>query len=363
MPTQHDVHFKKVTIVDDEPWALDVLVRAARSWEYQCQAAVSAEEALALLERQPTPTVVTDIRMPGRGGVWLVREIHRRWPDAGVIVITASNDREAVLDCLEAGADHYFLKPINLDEFYHALERSTRNCRLQRENTLYRKHLETTVRHKTGLIRQTFLSAIDSLVRTLEARDPYTTGHSLRVRRLAVKLARQLGLEQKRVRQVSLAAKLHDIGKVGVPEATLHKIGELTAEEVSQIREHPVIGERILTPMLRNRMVLGAIRGHHERFDGTGYPDGLRGQQIPLLARIITVADCFDAMTSSRAYRGALSVDEALCTLRAAAGSQFDPELVTAFLAAPPSRDRTSLSPCVRNTKSTFPNYPNISED
>jgi HD-GYP domain-containing protein (c-di-GMP phosphodiesterase class II) len=184
----------------------------------------------------------------------------------------------------------------------------------------------------------------------------------MRVRRLAVKLARQMRLEPKLVRQVSLAAKLHDIGKVGVPEAILHKTGQLTAEELGQIREHPVIGERILTPILRNRTVLSAIRGHHERFDGSGYPDGLRGHQIPLLARIITVADCFDAMTSSRAYRGALSADEALHTVQLAAGSQFDPELVTAFLASPPSRDNTSLNPCVRITKSTFPNYPNTSE-
>jgi response regulator RpfG family c-di-GMP phosphodiesterase len=321
-----------VTVVDDEPWALDVLVRAARSWDYQCQAANSAEEALALLERQPTPIVVTDISMPGKGGVWLVREIHRRWPDVGVIVITAGHDRDAVLECLEAGAHHYFLKPINLDEFYHALARTARNCRLQRENTLYRQFLETTVRRKTGLIRRTFLSAIDSLVRTLEARDPYTSGHSLRVRNLAVGLARQIGLERPSTKQLSLAAKLHDIGKVGVPEAILNKNGPLDPDEFELVREHPVIGERILSPVIRNRAIRSAIRHHHERFDGEGYPDGLAGRHIPLLARVITVVDCFDALTSSRAYREAMSTREALHILRHGAGSQFDPDLISPFV-------------------------------
>jgi putative two-component system response regulator len=321
-----------VTLVDDEPTALDVLTRAARSWSFETQGANSAEQAVRLLEQRLTPVVVTDLRMPGRGGVWLVREVQRRWPEVAVIVVTAGHDTDAVSECLSAGALHYFLKPINLDEFRHALETTLRTSRQQRERERQRRRLERMVHRRTTQVRHTFLSAIDSLVRTLEARDPYTSGHSLRVRDYAVRLADVLGLESRQRKQLSLAAKLHDIGKVGLPEGILNKPGALTEAEHALVQEHPVIGERILTPIIRNQKVLAAIRGHHERYDGRGYPDGLVGDAIPLLARLITVADCFDAMTSSRAYRQALPQGLALELIRGGAGTQFDANISHAFL-------------------------------
>ncbi|HZT80037.1 MAG TPA: HD domain-containing phosphohydrolase [Gemmataceae bacterium] len=321
-----------VTVVEDEPLAQDVLVRAARLWQYDCQTATSAEQALELLEKRPTPIVVTDLRMPGKGGVWLVREVRRRWPDAGIIVITAGHDTEAAVECLNAGADHYFLKPIKLDEFRHALEATRRTYELQRENERYRRYLERTVCEQMRRVRSTFLSAIDSLVRAMEERDPSTAGHSLRVRRYSLRLAKALALDRKQTKRLALAAKLHDIGKVGIPEAILHKEARLTAAEDSIIRDHPIIGERILRPIVRDREVLAAIRGHHERLDGLGYPDGLRGEQVPLLARVITIADCFDALTSARPYRDPLTAAEALDLLRAGAGTQFQAEFVQAFV-------------------------------
>lgn len=325
-----------VTIVEDEPLTQDVLVRAARSWHYECQTADSAERALELLEAHPTPIVVTDLRMPGRGGVWLVQQIRRRWPEVGIIVVTAGHDTDAAVDCLNAGAQHYFLKPFKLDEFRHALDSTTQTHRLRQENQRYRLHLEQTVRRQTRQIRQTFLSAIDSLVRTMEERDPYTAGHSLRVRRFSLALADALDLDRKRRRLLSLAAKLHDIGKIGVPEAILNKQGSLTDDEMRVVRMHPEIGERVLKPIVRQSEILSAIRGHHERLDGRGYPDGLRGSAIPLLARIISVADCFDALTTSRAYRNALTVAEAVEVLRSGRGTQFEPAFLDAFLGVLP---------------------------
>jgi response regulator RpfG family c-di-GMP phosphodiesterase len=332
MPTAVQGARVSVTLVDDEPIVLDVLARAARSWRFQCQSATSAEEALALLEERPTPIIVTDLRMPGRGGLWLLREVQRRWPEAAIIVVTAGElDADTVGECLRAGAHHYFLKPINLDEFRHALEATLRSYRRHRDRERQRRRLEHIVRRKADQLRQTFLSAIDSLVRTLEARDPYTSGHSLRVRSYSLRLADTIGLDSRQRRRLSLAAKLHDIGKVGVPEAILNKAGQLTAAESEQIRAHPVIGERILTPIIRNRGVLSAIRSHHERYNGGGYPDGLAGEDIPFLSRIITIADCFDALTSSRAYRAPLPRAEALTLIQAGAGTQFDPALSRAF--------------------------------
>jgi response regulator RpfG family c-di-GMP phosphodiesterase len=325
-----------VTVVDDEPVAQDLLIQAARSWHFECQAAASAEQAVQLLERQVTPIVVTDLRMPGRGGVWLVHEVRRRWPDVGVIVLTAAHDPQAAQECLQAGADHYFFKPIKLDEFRHVLETTWRGFHRRQEVRRARSDLERAVRRQTRRARRTFLSAIDSLVRAMEEADPYTAGHSLRVRRYARQLGGAVGLGARDLRRLSLAAKLHDIGKVGVPDAVLHKPGPLTAQEHRQVRQHPLVGERILAPVIHDRAVLAAIRGHHERLDGTGYPDGLAGERIPLLARLIAIPDCFDALTTSRAYRPALPVAGAVEVLRAAAGSQFDPALTEAFLSIVP---------------------------
>src|SRR3984957_12763735 len=168
MPAQLNGVIPTVTVVEDEPLAMDVIVRAASSWRFTCQTAGTAEQAVAILERQLTPIVVTDLRMPGRGGVWLVREIQRRWPEVSVIVITAGEDADDVSECLTAGAHHYFLKPIKLDEFRHALAATTRSYHHQHSQLLNRRRLERTVQKRTRQLRRTFLSAIDSLVRTLE---------------------------------------------------------------------------------------------------------------------------------------------------------------------------------------------------
>lgn len=321
-----------VTVVDDEPCARDVLVRAVRSWDYACQSAASAEEAVALLERRPTPVVVTDLRMPGQGGAWLVREVQRRWPMVAVIVVTAGDEVDALAKCLDAGAQHYFLKPIHFDEFQHALATTLRAQQARRHDAHSRRQLERALDHHRGKRRHTFLSAVTSLVRTLEARDAYTSGHSLRVRSYVRRLAHHLKLDGQTRRYASLAAKLHDIGKIGLPEAILNKSGGLTVAEFSLVMDHPAIGERILRPFIRSEGVLAGIRGHHERFDGGGYPDGLRGEQIPFLARMIAVADCFDALTSRRAYRQPLPPGAALEVLRRGAGTQLDPQLAKAFV-------------------------------
>lgn len=329
-------HTIAVTVVDDEPAAQDVLARAAALWDYPCQIASTAEQAMELLERCLTPIVVTDLRMPGRGGLWLVQEIRRRWPEVGIIVLTAGDNPEDAQECLRAGAHHYFFKPIKLDEFRHVLETTWQTYHRQREDQRVHDALQLAVRRQTRRVRRTFLSAIASLVRTVEERDPYTAGHARRVRSYALRLAAALGLDRRQCRQLGLAAMLHDIGKVGIPDAILHKPDRLNPEEDRIIRSHPEVGERILAPIVRSSAVLAAIRGHHERLDGGGYPDGLRGEEVPFLARLIAIPDCYDALTTSRAYRPALPMQEALAILEEGAGSHFDPSLIRTFLRIAP---------------------------
>jgi putative two-component system response regulator len=322
-----------LTVVDDEAALRDILVRTLAAWGYACQTAGNAERALDLLESRPTPLVITDLRMPGQGGLWLVREVRRTLPGTGLIVLTAGDDSDAAMHCLNAGADRYLRKPLNMEELHHAVETTLHRVELEQERERYRVHLEKALRRQMRRVRHTFLSAIDSLVRTLEARDPYTKGHSLRVRHYALRLADELKLDGRLRRELSLAAKLHDIGKVGIPESILNKPGDLTGAEYEVICRHTLIGERILSPIIRNRTVLAAIRSHHERLDGQGYPDGLHGDAVPQLARIIAVVDCYDALTTSRAYRKALPRAQALDILRAGAGTQFEPEIVEAWVA------------------------------
>jgi len=336
MLTTHSRLPLAVTVVEDEPMAQDVLVRAARSWQFQCQTAATAEQALDLLERNLTPIVVTDLRMPGRGGLWLVQEVRRRWPEVGIIVLTAGHEPEATNECLRAGAHHYFLKPIKLDEFRHVLETTWRTYGEEWDKTKHRQQLEYAVRRQTRRVRRTFLSAMTSLALAMEERDPYTAGHSRRVRDYSLDLARALGLDRKQRRLLSLTAQLHDIGKVAVPDAILRKPGPLTPEEQAVVREHPVAGERILEPVVRNRTIMSGIRWHHERMDGTGYPDGLRGSQIPLFARLITIPDCFDALTTSRPYRDAMTFQDAIAIIRDGSGRQFEPDFVRIFIEIAP---------------------------
>jgi putative two-component system response regulator len=331
MPRTKSSPANPLLIVEDEAYVLDVLTRAARGWNFDCRTATRAEDAVLLLENLSAPVVVTDLKMPGKGGAWLIGEIQRRWPETLVIVVTGVEDEETLNHCLQAGAHYFFLKPIKLDEFHNALRFAVASHRLRREREQSRQKLERQLRTRTRHLRSTFSSAIHSLVRTLEARDPSTAEHSIRVRHLAGRLAEALGMTDRLLRQVRLAAKLHDIGKVGVAEGILNKIGSLTEEEYGCVRDHPMIGERILSPIIRSRSVLQGIRHHHERYDGSGYPDGVAGDRIPLIARIVTIADCFDAMTSIRAYRTALDVEAALEVLRAGAGTQFDPGLVPIF--------------------------------
>jgi len=332
----------QVLVVDDEPRLRRVLVRLLTGEGFVCYEAGSGTEALAIMEKETVPLIISDLRMPEMDGVTLLREIASRWPDTAMIMVTAVAEVESAVACLQLGALDYVAKPFQLDEVRARVTQALDKRRLIIENRHYHQHLEDRVQVQARRIEEVFLEGVQALAQALEEKDAYTRGHSARVAHYAVGIARQLKLDSNLVDTIALGAELHDIGKIGVREAVLYKAGKLTPEEYRHIMEHTVIGARILGPLLRDApRALAIVRSHHERLDGTGTPDGLKGEEIPFEARVVTVADSFDAMTSVRPYRPGLSVQQAVRELHECKGVQFDPVLVDAFLQA--FADRNAL--------------------
>jgi HD-GYP domain-containing protein (c-di-GMP phosphodiesterase class II) len=226
----------------------------------------------------------------------------------------------------------YITKPFVFEEVRARVAQALEKRRLVAENREYQTELEGRVQEQAERLETLFLASIQSLAEALELKDPYTRGHSVRVSQYGVAIARRLGVDDDTLRQIELGGHLHDVGKIGVREAVLNKEGPLTHEEYEHIMTHPVLGWRILKPLLGdNPVALHIVRSHHERLDGKGVPDGLGGEDIPREARIISVADAFDAMMSRRPYRSGLTFADAMAELRRVSGTQFDPEVVDAF--------------------------------
>jgi putative two-component system response regulator len=323
-------------IVDDEPRLRQVMMHLMRADGFQCVEAGNGLEALAQLELYPFVLVLSDLRMPKMDGHELLREIRSRFPDIAVVMITAVADVEIAVSCLAVGASDYVIKPYQLDDVRARVAQALDKRRLILENRAYRESLEERVAEQARRLEEMFLASVQSLAEALELKDPYTRGHSVRVSHYSSVIARALGLDGEMLRQIELGGHVHDIGKIGVRETVLNKPDRLTAEEYEHIMTHPVLGWRILAPLLgETPHALNIVRSHHERVDGRGVPDGLTGDQIPLEARIVAAADSLDAMTSDRPYRPTeMTLDTALAEIRRCSGTQFDPVVVEALMSA-----------------------------
>ena len=320
---------KRVMVVDDEQLVSAILARYLSQVGYSCVTADSGAEALGKLREHPYDLALCDVRMPGMDGIELLKSIKEYDEDIAVIMVSAVDNREVAVEAMRAGAYDYVIKPFHFEEVLISVQRALENRRLLLERKVYQRDLERKVEERTRELaekneelQRLFISAIESIVLALQAKDEYTEGHSRRVSAHAIAIAREQSLPEKEVENIGLAALLHDIGKVGTKESILNKPGKLTAEEGDHIRSHPLVAASILA----------YIKHVHEAYDGSGYPEGLAGDRIPLGARIIAVADVFDAMTSLRPYRPAMEESVVLEHLRREAGKQFDPSVVDAFL-------------------------------
>ncbi len=322
---------ERILIVDDETGVRRLLHQILVREGYHCEEADSGDEALNKIRGNPAELVILDIKMPGKSGVELLPKIRADYPDTAVIMATAVAESNVAVQCMREGAYDYLIKPFNLDEVVLSVGRALEKRRLELENRDYQQHLDRKVKEQTKKIREILLGAIESVVLSLEAKDSYTAGHSRRVAEIAVAIGRELGLSESVVEDLRWGGLLHDIGKIAVDPSIQNKPGKLTPGEYEHIMIHPQLGASIVERAV-NKTMVEAIRHHHDRYDGNGLKQILVGEDIPLVARIMAMADAYDAMTSTRAYRAALPVEEALKEVRRGAGTQFDPVVTNAFL-------------------------------
>ncbi len=333
-------------IVDDDVQVRAALRKIVETMGLHVVDAGDGRAALVLLAEQgDVPVCIADIHMPVMDGVAFLREAQQRFPDMAVLMLTGVADVRSAVECLQLGALDYLQKPVLADEVRARVSKALEKRDLILQNRFYQQNLELRVRELDRLNKQSLLNGVQTLVHALEAKDAYTSGHSQRVSRYAHRTAMHLGLAGEELEQIRLGGELHDVGKIGTREAVLNKPGPLTDEEFEHIKLHTTLGERILAPVFaESPRVLHIVRSHHERLDGRGFPDGSRGDDIPFEARIVAVADAFDAMTTSRAYRASRTPTLAVEELVRCRGTHFDPDVVDAFLRAFPDPTRLPLA-------------------
>ena len=332
----------RVLVVDDEPAALKLLCLFLATPAFHCTSANNGEEALEALQREPFDAVISDLSMPGMGGMELLAQARRSQPYVAFVVTTGVDDVEVGVQAMRNGADDYLVKPLTEGAVLASLERGVRRRQLEQEVENYREHLEELVAERTAQLQAAFCQiqcgyedTLQALGAAIDLRDKQTAGHSRRVCGYSLEMARAMSLPDALVRNIVRGAYLHDIGKLGIPDGILLKPGPLTADERNLIQQHVQIGFELVKGISFLAEAAEIVFAHHERFDGSGYPRGLRTQEIPMGARIFSVADTLDAITSDRPYSCALSFEEAREMIGKQAGRLFDPEIVKVFLDIP----------------------------
>jgi cyclic di-GMP phosphodiesterase len=330
----------RILVVDDEEAIREIVSSMLMSANYECRQAASGLEALALLHSgEEFELMLSDLMMADLDGIGLLERTKEKYPDMPVVMVTAVHDISVALAAIRNGAYDYLLKPFEREQLLATVRRALENRRLKLENRQYQTNLETLVAERTGQLRKAMANLERSYDITLEAlgdaldlKDAETEGHSKRVTAFTMAIAKEMGLPQDEIRVIARGAFLHDIGKMAIPDAILRKPGKLEPDEIAIMREHAYRGYQMLKKIPFLQEASEIVYSHQERYDGTGYPRGLRGEEIPLGARIFAVADTLDAITSNRPYRPAQSLEAARKEIEVWSGRQFDPEVVRTFL-------------------------------
>jgi putative nucleotidyltransferase with HDIG domain len=336
------VELEKIMVVDDEEAIREVVSTLLESQGFQCTTAANGRIAAETFRNDTFDLVLSDIVMPEMDGLKLLNEIRSQDPDVPVIMVTAMHDISIALEAIRAGAYDYILKPFEKDQLQLSVRRALEHRRLVLENRTYQSDLEHLVAERTQQLsialqdlEQSYDYTLEALGGALDAKDAETEGHCQRVTAFTITIARAMGVDKALLRHIARGAFLHDIGKMGVPDSILRKPGPLTPEERDVMRKHCEIGFAVLERIPFLKEAAEIVLTHQECYDGSGYPRGLKGEQIPLGARIFAVADTLDAMISDRPYRKALPISAAREEIQRHAGKQFDPRVVQVFLAHP----------------------------
>ncbi len=322
---QIDPKIEKHTIllVDDEVNNLQLLRRTLRH-DYNIMTASNGKEALEIVEHhgKEISLIVSDQKMPEMQGTEFLKQVSNEYPDIIKILLTGHLDVDAIVDSInDCHLYQYIVKPFDPEVLKMTIEGGIQKFNLLNNKTVILKDL-----------RELFYKTIKLIAAALDAKDPYTHGHSMRVTMYSMILAKKLNLDDTMLEEIETAGLLHDIGKIGIPQSILCKPGKLTNEEFEVMKSHPEQGEKMLKDIKKLTLISNWLRTHHEKWDGTGYPNGLKGEEIPLSGRIIALADTYDAMTSDRPYRKALSHETAIDEIKRCAGTQFDPVLAQLFI-------------------------------
>ena len=332
----------RVLAVDDEPAACKLIAVLLCPPAFYCTTAPNGEAALQALQLERFDAVISDLQMPGISGFELLSHVRRSYPNIAFLVTTGVDDVDVGVQAMRSGADDYLVKPVRETVLIASLESALHKRHLERQVENYRRHLEEMVAERTGQLRealqqieQSYEDTLQALAAAIDLRDNETAGHSQRVCRYSLEIARVMGWSETQKRGLARGAHLHDIGKLGIPDSILLKPGPLSADERILMQSHAQIGFDLVKDIAFLSDASEIVLTHHERYNGGGYPRGLRGDEILPGVRIFAVADSFDAITSDRPYRRASSFEEGRETIRQRSGTLFDPQVVSIFLSIP----------------------------
>jgi putative two-component system response regulator len=323
-----------ILVVDDEPPIRKLILHWLRAEGCSCRDAGNAREALEMLAREPFALVLSDIAMPGLSGLDFLATVRRRFLDDGVVMVTGANDRKTVLKALEGGAYGYVIKPLHETELFVQVAGALERRRLDLASRLQETRLTREVHDHTTALRRREEEIALRLVAASEYRDEDTGAHIRRIGLYAATIGKELGWGPRAADDIRVAAPMHDIGKIGVPDGILFKTGRLSREEFEVVKTHTLIGDAILdtadVPLLQ--MARTIALSHHEKWDASGYPHGHGGTDIPESARIVAVIDVYDALVHDRVYRAAMPEEKALAIMKAERDTHFDPHIFDCFL-------------------------------